>query len=157
MNGAVLPWFVLLTPLCAAVVITLFTLGGKSLSSFISCGAVIVSFICACVAFTRQDSAAAMLTWIDFRGVFTVPLAFMLDPLSRMMLVLVSGIGALIHIYSLGYMRNDEGKARSFAALSLFMFAMLGIVLANNFVMLFIFWELVGVSSYLLIGHWFTR
>ena len=73
------------------------------------------------------------------------------------MLVLVTGIGALIHIYSLGYMRDDDGKARYFAELSLFMFSMLGIVLANNFVMMFIFWELVGVSSYLLIGHWFTR
>ncbi len=73
------------------------------------------------------------------------------------MLVLVTGVGALIHIYSLGYMRDDAGKARYFASLSLFMFSMLGIVLANNFVMMFIFWELVGVSSYLLIGHWFTR
>ena len=73
------------------------------------------------------------------------------------MLVLVTGVGALIHIYSLGYMRDDAGKSRYFAALSLFMFSMLGIVLANNFVMMFIFWELVGVSSYLLIGHWFER
>src|SRR5438034_4466637 len=73
------------------------------------------------------------------------------------MLVLVSGIGSLIHIYSLGYMRDDEGKSRYFAALSLFMFAMLGIVLANNFVMLFVFWELVGFTSYVLIGHWFYR
>ena len=66
------------------------------------------------------------------------------------MAVLVSGVGALIHIYSLGYMRDDEGKSRYFAALSLFMFAMLGIVLANNFVMMFIFWELVGFTSYVL-------
>jgi len=73
------------------------------------------------------------------------------------MAVLVSGVGALIHIYSLGYMRDDEGKSRYFAALSLFMFAMLGIVFANNFVMLFIFWELVGFTSYVLIGHWFFR
>jgi NADH-quinone oxidoreductase subunit L len=73
------------------------------------------------------------------------------------MLVLVSGISALIHVYSLGYMRNDVGKSRYFAALSFFTFAMLGIVLANNFVMLFIFWELVGFTSYVLIGHWFER
>src|SRR4051812_49711019 len=73
------------------------------------------------------------------------------------MLLLVTGVGALIHIYSLGYMRDDSGKSRYFASLSFFMFSMLGIVLANNFVMMFIFWELVGVSSYLLIGHWFTR
>ena len=73
------------------------------------------------------------------------------------MLFMVTGVGALIHIYSLGYMGADEGKSRYFAGLSLFMFSMLGIVLANNFVMMFIFWELVGVSSYLLIGHWFER
>ncbi len=73
------------------------------------------------------------------------------------MLLVVSGVGSLIHIYSLGYMRDDEGKSRYFAALSLFMFAMLGIVLANNFVMMFIFWELVGFTSYVLIGHWFER
>ena len=78
-----------------------------------------------------------------------MPLGFTLDQLSKTMLVLVSGVGATIHIYSLGYMRDDEGKSRYFAALSLFMFAMLGIVLANNFVMLFIFWELVGFTSYL--------
>src|SRR5438477_10213352 len=74
-----------------------------------------------------------------------------------MMLVVVSGVGGLIHIYSLGYMRDDAGKSRYFAALSLFIFAMLGIVLANNFVMLFIFWELVGFTSYVLIGHCFDR
>ncbi|HEV2096181.1 MAG TPA: NADH-quinone oxidoreductase subunit L, partial [Chthoniobacterales bacterium] len=66
-------------------------------------------------------------------------------------------VGALIHVYSLGYMRDDAGKSRYFASLSLFMFSMIGIVLSNNFVMMFIFWELVGVSSYLLIGHWFER
>ncbi len=97
------------------------------------------------------------MTWIDIHGVFTVPLAFVLDDLSKMMLVLVSGVGLLIQFYSLGYMRDDAGKSRYFAALSLFMFAMFGIVLANNFVMLFIFWELVGFTSYVLIGHWFER
>ena len=97
------------------------------------------------------------MTWIDIHGVFTVPLAFVLDDLSKMMLVLVSGVGLLIQFYSLGYMRDDAGKSRYFAALSLFMFAMFGIVLANNFVMLFIFWELVGFTSYVLIGHWYER
>jgi NADH-quinone oxidoreductase subunit L len=97
------------------------------------------------------------MTWIDIHGVFTVPLAFVLDDLSKMMLLLVSGVGLLIHIYSLGYMRDDAGKSRYFGALSLFMFAMFGIVLSNNFVMLFIFWELVGFTSYVLIGHWFDR
>ena len=105
----------------------------------------------------RSVSHAAPESLADLPPIFRVPLGLTLDQLSRTMVVVVSGVGALIHIYSLGYMRDDEGKSRYFAALSLFMFSMLGIVLANNFVMLFIFWELVGFTSYLLIGHWFSR
>src|SRR6266487_3922196 len=157
MERTLLPWYVLLVPLAAAALITIFTQRSKRLSSFLSCAAALASFSGACLIFTGKDAAAVAQKWIDFPGIFTVPFGFVLDNLSRMMLVLVSGIGALIHIYSLGYMRDDEGKSRYFAALSLFMFAMLGIVLANNFVMLFIFWELVGFTSYVLIGHWFER
>ena len=153
----ILPWLILLAPLASAGVITLFTLRWKALSSFISVAAVIISFICSCLIFTQSGISARQFTWIDFGGVFKVPFGFLLDNLSKTMLVVVSGVGSLIHIYSLGYMRDDEGKSRYFAALSLFMFAMLGIVLANNFVMLFIFWELVGFTSYVLIGHWFDR
>jgi len=152
-----LPWIILLAPLASTAVITLFTLRWKTVSSFISIAAVLVSFTCSCLIFTQADIAAPEFTWIDIAGAFKVPLGFTLDQLSKTMLVLVSGVGGTIHIYSLGYMRDDEGKSRYFAALSLFMFAMLGIVLANNFVMLFIFWELVGFTSYVLIGHWFYR
>ena len=144
-------------PLISAGAITLFTRRAKSLSSFISIAAVLASFICSCLIFVQPNISAPARNWIDIHGVFTVPLGFVLDQLSKMMLVVVSGVGLLIHIYSLGYMREDPGKSRYFAALSLFMFAMLGIVLANNFVMLFIFWELVGFTSYVLIGHWFER
>jgi NADH-quinone oxidoreductase subunit L len=151
------PWLILLAPLVSATAITLFALRWKTLSSAISIAAVLVSFICSCLIFAHRTVAAAEFTWIGINGVFHVPLGLTLDQLSRTMAVLVSGIGALIHVYSLGYMRDDEGKSRYFAALSLFMFAMLGIVFANNFVMLFIFWELVGFTSYVLIGHWFYR
>src|SRR5438874_665725 len=154
MNSA---WLILFAPLFSAIVITLFTQRSRTFSAAVSILAVLASFAGACVIFAGKDGSAAALTGIDFPGSLTVPFAFVLDNLSRMMLVLVSGIGALIHIYSLGYMRGDEGKSRYFAALSLFMFAMFGIVLANNFVMLFIFWELVGFTSYVLIGHWFDR
>ncbi|PYJ80343.1 MAG: NADH-quinone oxidoreductase subunit L [Verrucomicrobia bacterium] len=154
---SIFPWIILLAPLLSTAVITLFTLRWKALSSSISIAAVLVSFICSCLIFAHSTAAAAGLTWIGISGVFQVPFGLTLDPLSRTMAVLVSGIGAIIHIYSLGYMRDDEGKSRYFAALSLFMFAMLGIVLGNNFVMLFIFWELVGFTSYVLIGHWFYR
>jgi len=155
--NSILPWTILLAPLASAVVITLFTLRWKAATSLISVAAVLVSFTCSCLIFTQSSITAAEFTWIDIGGAFKVPLGFTLDQLSKTMLVLVTGVGATIHIYSLGYMRDDEGKARYFAALSLFMFAMLGIVLANNFVMLFIFWELVGFTSYVLIGHWFFR
>jgi NADH-quinone oxidoreductase subunit L len=151
------PWLILLAPLVSTTAITLFTLRWKTLSSAISIAAVFVSFICSCLIFAHRTVAAAEFTWIGISGVFHVPLGLTLDQLSRTMAVLVSGVGAVIHIYSLGYMRDDEGKSRYFAALSLFMFAMLGIVFANNFVMLFIFWELVGFTSYVLIGHWFYR
>jgi len=151
------PWIILLAPLVSAAVITLFTLRWKAVSSFISITAVLVSFACSCLIFGQSSIAAVEHTWINIDGAFKVPLGFTLDHLSKTMLLVVSGVGATIHIYSLGYMRDDEGKSRYFAALSLFMFAMLGIVLANNFVMLFIFWELVGFTSYVLIGHWFYR
>lgn len=151
------PWVVLLAPLFSAAVITVVTRRSKTLSSVVSNAAVLVSFVCSCWIFLQPNISAPEPNWIDIPGIFQVPLGLTLDKLSKTMLVLVSGVGALIHIYSLGYMRDDEGKSRYFAALSLFMFAMLGIVLANNFVMLFIFWELVGFTSYVLIGHWFER
>jgi NADH-quinone oxidoreductase subunit L len=155
--NSIMPWLILLAPLVSAAVITLFTLRWKTVSSSISIVAVFVSFACSCLIFAQHTTAAAEFTWIGINGVFQVPFGLTLDPLSRTMAVLVSGVGAIIHIYSLGYMRDDEGKSRYFSALSLFMFAMLGIVLANNFVMLFMFWELVGFTSYVLIGHWFCR
>jgi len=154
---SILPWLILLAPLCSAAVITVFTLRWKTLSSFVSVAAVLVSFVCSVLVFRQSDIPAINLTWINIAGGLSVPLGLTLDQLSGTMLVLVSGVGAIIHIYSLGYMRSDAGLSRYFAALSLFMFAMLGIVLANNFVMMFIFWELVGFTSYVLIGHWFER
>src|SRR5437868_191641 len=155
--NSLLPWITLLAPLFSAVVITLFTLRWKAVSSFVSVAAVLVSFACSCLILTHSTITAAEFHWIDIAGAFKVPIGLTLDQLSKTMLLLVSGVGGTIHVYSLGYMRDDEGKSRYFAALSLFMFAMLGIVLANNFVMLFIFWELVGFTSYVLIGHWFYR
>src|SRR4029077_16695636 len=154
---SVIPWLLLLVPLAGAVLIALVTRRAAGLSAFVSVVAVSISFICSCVVFAKPEIRAAEIPWIDFGGLLRVPIGFTLDSLSKTMLVLVSGVGALIHVYSLGYMRDDPGKSRYFASLSLFMFSMLGIVLANNFVMMFIFWELVGLCSYLLIGHWFER
>src|SRR3982751_504661 len=155
--SSALPWYILLLPLLASAVIVLITKRSPGLSSFLSVAAVLASFALSCFVFVTPDIQPLEFTWIDLKPVLSVPLGFVLDDLAKTMLLLVTGVGGVIHIYSLGYMREDSTKSRYFAALSFFMFSMLGIVLANNFVMMFIFWELVGVSSYLLIGHWFER
>jgi NADH-quinone oxidoreductase subunit L len=155
--SSILPWIVLLLPLAAALTIILATRPLRNASAVISVAAVFGSFLGSVLIFFRETSAAPEISWISLGSYFSIPLGLTLDPLSRSMLFMVTGVGALIHLYSLGYMGTDEGKSRYFACLSLFMFSMLGVVLANNFVMMFIFWELVGISSYLLIGHWFER
>ena len=90
-------------------------------------------------------------------GDFNLQIGIQLDRLSTGMMIVVTGVGALVHIFSLAYMKDDSAKNRYFTGLALFMFSMTGIVLANNFIMTFIFWELVGLSSYLLIGHWYQK
>src|SRR4051812_5552172 len=94
--------------------------------------------------------------WIR-SGNFAVDFAFYLDQLSLVMLLVVTGVGFLIHIYSVGYMWDDPGYYRFFSYLNLFMFFMLTLVLANNYLLMFIGWEGVGLASYLLIGFWFTK
>lgn len=95
--------------------------------------------------------------WATVSESFSINIGIILDNLSTRMMLVVTGIGLLVHLFSLGYMADDSAKARYFTGLSLFMFSMTGIVLSDNIVMTFIFWELVGFSSYLLIGHWFTK
>ena len=154
-----LPWLILFLPLLSAAVITLFTLRSKTVSSLISIGAVVAGFVLTLLFITAngfQFSGETSKNWLSIGGL-QVDFGLKLDALSLMMLLVVTGVGGLIHIYSSGYMREDQSMARFFACLSLFTFSMLGIVLANNFLMMFIFWELVGVSSYLLIGFWFEK
>ncbi|MDD5348663.1 MAG: NADH-quinone oxidoreductase subunit L [Chthoniobacteraceae bacterium] len=157
-----LPWIILFAPLVSAALIVLFTQRWKNLSALISIAAVLVSAAGSITLFrTLPDSTTAFqFPWLDFGALdidFQVPIGITIDGLSKAMLLVVTAIGALIHIYSWAYMADDEGKSRYFAGLSFFMFSMLGIVFANNFLMMFIFWELVGVSSFILIGHWFFR
>src|SRR5246500_4862845 len=149
------PWIILFSPLIAAALITVVTQPFRKTSSYLSVAAVAISFLASLTVFAGPHQEAS-INWIDL-GVFQVRLGYLIDEFSKMMLLVVSGVGLLIHIYSIGYMKDERGRSRYFAALSLFMFSMLGIVLANNFIMMFIFWELVGVSSYILISHWFTR
>ena len=94
--------------------------------------------------------------WLQFGGEW-LQLGWMLDPLTAVMLVMVSFVGLLIFIYSVGYMAHDENFTRFFCFLSLFAGAMLGVVVANNLVLLFMCWELVGLTSYLLIGFWYHK
>ena len=95
-------------------------------------------------------------TWIS-SGPFQVSVAYLIDPLSLIMLLVVSGVSTLIHIYSIGYMYEDEGFYRYFSYLNLFVFAMLTLVSANNFLLMFVGWEGVGLCSYLLIGFWYEK
>jgi len=104
----------------------------------------------------NESSTIPLFNWIEIGG-FKIDIGLKLDQLSTGMMIVVTGIGLLVHVFSLGYMKDDDAKARYFGNLSLFMFSMTGIVLASNFIMMFIFWELVGLSSYLLIGHWYQK
>lgn len=150
-------WLVLLTPLAAAVLILIGLHSCKRGSVFLSIAACFVSFLGALWIFNQPEGVTfPSLVWLDLPGL-KVEMGAIGDPLARMMLLVVTGVGFLIHVFAYGYMKEDPGIARFFGKLSLFMFSMLGIVLANNLVMLFIFWELVGVSSYLLIGFWYQR
>jgi NADH-quinone oxidoreductase subunit L len=150
----------LFLPLFAAVLITLVTRRDRELSAGLSIGAVVAGFVLSLVfigwAGWQPVPAESSIDWLSL-GNFNVQLGLRFDPLSLLMMLIVTGVASLIHIYSWGYMREDPGFSRYFACLSLFTFSMLGIVLANNFLELFIFWELVGLSSYLLIGFWFAR
>src|SRR5207248_2916385 len=114
--------------------VAFFTKSWPRLSSFISVAAVLASFAISCAVFASGDLHPPELTWIDLKPVLHVPLGIVLDDLAKTMLLIVTGIGAVIHVYSLGYMREDSSKSRYFASLSFFMFSMLGIVVANNFV-----------------------
>jgi NADH-quinone oxidoreductase subunit L len=153
-----LPWLILFLPLLAAGIITLFTLHDRKASATLSIGAIATGFVLtlALIKFGGWEARELSLNWLSI-GSLNVDFGLRLDPLSLMMLLIVTGVGSAIHIYSYGYMHDDPGWSRYFACMSLFTFSMLGIVLANNFLQLFIFWELVGVSSYLLIGFWFGR
>lgn len=95
--------------------------------------------------------------WLRFTDSLYIDMGILLDPLSVMMLVVISTVSLMVHIYSLGYMKGDSGFSRYFSFLSLFTFSMIGLVIATNIFQTYIFWELVGASSYLLIGYFYTK
>ncbi len=96
-------------------------------------------------------------TWMNFTDTLSIDMGILIDPISVMMLVVVTTVSLMVHIYSRGYMKGDTGYTKFFAYLSLFSFSMLGLVLSTNLFQIYIFWELVGVSSFLLIGYYYTK
>ncbi len=151
---------ILFLPILSAAAITLFTLRRPTVSAGISIGSCCLTFILSVLLYRGAVSQGLPLeisfTWLSV-GALSVELGFLVDRLSLLMLLVVTGIGSLIHIYSRGYMQGDPSNSRYFAGLSIFMFSMTGIILANNLLMIFVFWEMVGLSSYLLIGFWMTK
>lgn len=136
----------------------------KSLVSWIGCGSVGLSFLTSVVVFFQLSALPAgervvqkiAFPWI-LSGDFHIDVGFLLDPLSSVMILVVSGVGFFIHVYSTGYMAEDKGYARYFSYLNLFSFFMLMLVLSNNFLLLYLGWEGVGLCSYLLIGFWYEK
>ncbi|HEU4679266.1 MAG TPA: NADH-quinone oxidoreductase subunit L [Terrimicrobiaceae bacterium] len=158
MSPATVPWIILFAPLVSAALILFFGKYSRKLSAGLAIGAALLSSALSWWLFFQPGEVGSnQLWWINIPDVLSVPIGMTVDPLSRTMLVVVNTIAPLVFIYSLGYMAEEEGYWRYFAGLALFLFSMLGIVLADNFVMMFIFWELVGVSSYILIGHYYSR
>ena len=153
-------WFILFSPLVAAALIACVTRSSPRLSAALSIGAVVAAFIASIRVYLQfgngVDVTPAPIHWLDI-GTLQIEFGAVVDHLSVLMLLVVTGVGAAIHVFSLGYMKGDTGFSRYFACLSLFMFSMLGIVLSTNFIQIFLFWELVGLSSYLLIGFWYQR
>jgi NADH-quinone oxidoreductase subunit L len=155
-------WLIPVLPLLAAGVTALLPQNRRSASAALAIGSMVLAFVLSCAAFgsTLGQAAPARqvfnFNWFDL-GAGTVQLGWVLDPLTAVMLVMVTFVGALIFIYSVGYMAHDANFTRFFCFLSLFAAAMLGLVIANSLLLLFICWELVGLASYLLIGFWYHK
>jgi len=153
-------WLIPAFPLAGALVNMLFGRVIRSRAHWIAVPALAGSFLAACAVFagiwSGRTIAPRLFPWI-VAGDFETSVAAHVDPLAGVMLLVVTGVGFLIHLYSAGYMRGDPGYARYFAYLNLFVFSMTMLVLAGNFLLLYVFWEAVGLCSYLLIGFWYTR
>src|SRR5690606_25461612 len=104
----------------------------------------------------QRLTIVTLFTWLDVAGL-NINFAYQVDQLSLVMALVVTGVGFVIHVYSIGYMHGDPGFWRFFTYLNLFIFAMMNLILADNFVLLFLGWEGVGLCSYLLIGFWYDR
>jgi len=153
-------WLIPLFPLVGALLNMIFGRVIGRYAHWIALPALAGSFVASCVLFSRVASGetftATLFPWVS-AGDFETSVAAYVDPLTGIMLLVVTGVGALIHLYSVGYMHDDPGYPRYFAYLNLFVFSMTMLVLAGNYLLLYVFWEAVGLCSYLLIGFWYTR
>lgn len=156
-------WFILGIPFAVSAVILFVTLQKPRLSALLACSGMALDFLLTCFLAVkypaetlRQTPLESSVLWIQ-AGNLSLEFGVLLDGLSLLMLFIVTGVGFLIFLYSISYMKGETGYSRYFASLSLFAFSMLGIVLSNNLLGVFIFWEMVGLSSYLLIGFWFEK
>jgi len=157
-----IPLTILLLPLIGFLVLIFF---GKRLprqgdwfaSATISISLVLSLYVLITKLTSIPDEAVTnSLTWVTI-GSLQIEVGIMIDNLAAVMLVVVTLISALVHFFSMGYMKGDVRYSRYFATLGLFSFSMLGIVLTNSLLLMYVFWELVGISSYLLIGHWYEK
>ncbi len=161
-------WLIPVAPLAAAVLIALL---GKPLlkqrSHLVCCTALAIAFACSLVLFVKivpagfgqhgSDVAVASgYEWLQAGG-FDIRVNLTADAMTAIMLAMVTGVSFLVAVFASGYMHGDPGYPRFFAAVSLFVFSMCMLVLAGNFLLLFVFWEAVGLCSYLLIGFWFQK
>lgn len=158
-----MPTYLLLIPFLPLFSFVFTFLLGKRMgvhSHWLPITTVLTSFSCALYAFTQVKSGqhvnADLYTWIS-SGAMSVSVGFLLDELTSVMLIVVTSISSVVHIYSVGYMKGEDGYYRFFSYLSLFTFSMLMLVLGNNFLQLFFGWEAVGLSSYLLIGFYYEK
>lgn len=161
MNKEMIFWLIPLLPLIGAAKIAVIPAGMKKrFAGFIASAAIFISFILSVVAFVKLNNTEVinvpLFDWIA-AGNLHIPFALQIDHLSGLFLLIITGIGFLIHLYSTGYMHHDENFPRFFIYLNLFVFFMLLLVLGNNYLLMFVGWEGVGLCSYLLIGFWFKN
>ncbi|WP_082161505.1 NADH-quinone oxidoreductase subunit L [Rufibacter radiotolerans] len=162
-NNAEMTWVCLLIPLLPLIGFLINGLGNRKLpnglAGLIGCATVIGSFLLSLYLFFgfegygNRPYTTDIFNWISV-GALKIPFSFQIDQLSLVMLLLVTGVGSVIHIYSAGYMSHDENFGKFFSFLNLFVFSMLLLVMGSNYVMMFVGWEGVGLCSYLLIGFW---
>jgi NADH-quinone oxidoreductase subunit L len=155
-----LSWLILLFPLLSFVMIVFFMSKNEKLSSYFAIAMVIISclfsFGVLFEVLANPEPFQLSFDWLTWSN-FKIPIGIFVDPLTAVMLIVVTIVSSLVHIYSLGYMHGDPRFSRFYSYLSLFTFSMLGLVLAGSYILILVFWELVGLTSYLLIGFWFEK